>query len=85
MAESGYDGIVARTFYGFFAPAAVPEALRARIAADLRGIAATEAIRRLILQDGLEPHADTPEEFARFLEEQGAFWSRVIRERHITI
>ena len=85
MAESGYEGIVARTFYGFLAPAAAPAELRARIAADLRGVAATEVIAALIRQDGLEPHADSPEEFGRFLDEQGAFWSRVIRERNITM
>jgi tripartite-type tricarboxylate transporter receptor subunit TctC len=85
MAESGYDGMVARTFYGFFAPAAVPAELRARIAANLRAVAATEAIARLIRQDGLEPHADSPEEFARFLDDQGAFWSRVIRQRNISM
>jgi tripartite-type tricarboxylate transporter receptor subunit TctC len=85
MAESGYDGMVARTFYGFFAPAAVPAELRAHIAANLRAVAATEAIARLIRQDGLEPHADSAEEFARFLDDQGAFWSRVIRQRNISM
>ena len=39
MAEQGFPGVMARTFYGFFAPAAVPVALRGRIAADLRGVA----------------------------------------------
>jgi tripartite-type tricarboxylate transporter receptor subunit TctC len=85
MAESGYGGVVARTFYGFFAPAAAPAELRARIAADLRGVAAAEPVQRLIREDGLEPQADSPAEFARFLEEQGAFWSRVIRERNIAM
>lgn len=82
MLESGFD-VMARTFYGFFAPAAVPAELRARIAADLRGVAATEGIQRLIREDGLEPHADDPETFSRWLEEQVGFWTRVIRERNI--
>lgn len=84
MAEEGFD-VMARTFYGFFAPAGVPAALRARIAADLRAVAEEEAIRRLIRQDGLEPHADDPDTFARWLEEQTAFWTRVIRERRISL
>lgn len=83
MAESGYGSVVARTFYGFFAPSGVPEALRTRIAADLRGIAESEAIRRIIIGDGMEAFADTPEQFAAFLAEQSAFWTRVIRERDI--
>ena len=84
MAEEGFD-VMARTFYGFFAPAGVSAALRARIAADLRAVAEEEAIRRLIRQDGLEPHADDPDTFARWLEEQTAFWTRVIRERRISL
>lgn len=84
MAESGFD-VMARTFYGFFAPAAVPPALQARIAADLRRVAAAPAIRDLIVSDGLETHADDPETFAGWLDEQVAFWTQVIRERNITM
>jgi tripartite-type tricarboxylate transporter receptor subunit TctC len=84
MAESGFD-VMARTFYGFFAPAATPAPLRARIAGDIRGVAGSEGVRRLIREDGLEPHADDPEAFARWLDEQLAFWTRVIRERNITM
>ncbi|MBD0272673.1 MAG: tripartite tricarboxylate transporter substrate binding protein, partial [Acetobacteraceae bacterium] len=84
MAESGFD-VMARTFYGFFAPAATPAQLRARIAGDIRGVAGSEGVRRLIREDGLEPHADDPEAFARWLDEQLAFWTRVIRERNITM
>jgi tripartite-type tricarboxylate transporter receptor subunit TctC len=84
MAESGFD-VMARTFYGFFAPAATPAPLRTRIAGDLRGVAGSEGVRRLIREDGLEPQADDPDAFARWLEEQLAFWTRVIRERNITM
>jgi tripartite-type tricarboxylate transporter receptor subunit TctC len=85
MAEQGMPDVVARTFYGFFAPAAVPPELRTRIAADVCAVAESEDIRRLIRDDGLEPLADTPEQFAAFLAEQHEFWSRVIRERHISL
>jgi tripartite-type tricarboxylate transporter receptor subunit TctC len=84
MSEGGFD-VMARTFYGFFAPAATPAPLRARIAGDIRGVAASEGVRRLIREDGLEPHADEPEAFALWLDEQLAFWTRVIRERNITM
>ena len=85
MAEQGYPQLVARTFYGFFCPAAVPAPLRERIAADLRGVAAGQAIQRAIRDDGLEAMAETPAEFAAFLAEQHAFWSRVIRERNLSL
>ncbi len=85
MAEQGLPEVVARTFYGFLCPAAVPAPLRERIAADLRGVAAAEPIQRAIRDDGLEPMAETPAEFAGFLAGQHAFWSRVIRERNLSL
>jgi hypothetical protein len=36
-------------------------------------------------EDALEYHADGPAEFARFLAEQLAFWTEVVRERRITL
>jgi tripartite-type tricarboxylate transporter receptor subunit TctC len=83
MAEQGFPGVMARTFYGFFAPAAVPGPLQDRIAADLRGVAGSEAVQRAVRDDGLEPLAETPAEFAAYLAEQHAFWSRVVRERNL--
>ena len=85
MAEQGFPNVMARTFYGFFAPAAVPAPLQNRIAADLRGVAADEAIQRAVRDDGLEPLAETPAEFAAYLAEQHVFWSRVVRERNLSL
>jgi tripartite-type tricarboxylate transporter receptor subunit TctC len=85
MAEQGLPQVVARTFYGFFCPSAVPAALRERIAGDLRGVAAGEAIQRAIRDDGLEAMAETPTEFAAFLAEQHALWSRVVRDRNLSL
>ena len=85
MAEQGFPNVLARTFYGFFAPAAVPAPLQDRIAADLRGVAADEVIQRTVRDDGLEPLAETPAEFAAYLAEQHVFWSRVVRERNLSL
>ncbi|MBX9699230.1 MAG: tripartite tricarboxylate transporter substrate binding protein [Acetobacteraceae bacterium] len=84
LEESGFDA-TARTFYGFFARSAVPEPLRARIAADLQSVARSEPIRALFAEDSLEALADGPEEFERFMAAQLALWTEVIRERRITM
>ncbi|MDB5373942.1 MAG: tripartite tricarboxylate transporter substrate binding protein [Belnapia sp.] len=84
LEESGFDA-TARTFYGFFAPSAVPEALRARIAEDMRQVALSEPIKAMFQEDALESHADGPADFARFLAQQLELWSAVIRERKITL
>lgn len=84
MREAGLD-VVARTFYGFFAPAAVPAPLRARIAADMLAVARSEPVRAMFLEDGMEPQPEGPEDFSRFLAEQLALWGAVIRERNIRL
>lgn len=84
MRESGFD-VVARTWYGFFAPTAAPEALRARIAADIRGVALTPAVQAMFIEDSLEPQAETPAEFRAFLDAELALWTQVIRERNIRL
>lgn len=85
MAEQGLPQVEARTFYGFFCPSTVPAPLQDRIADDLRGVAAAEPIQRAITEDGLEAMAETPAEFAAYLAGQHALWSRVVRERNLSL
>ncbi len=84
MRESGFD-VVARTWYGFFAPTTTPEALRTRIATDIRAIALLPEMRAMFVEDALEPQAETPEEFRRFLDAELALWTQVIRDRDIRL
>ena len=82
MREHGLD-VVCRTFYGFFAPAATPAPLQGRIAGDMLDVARSEPVRAMFLEDGLEPQPEGPEDFRRFLGDQLALWSVVLRERNI--
>ncbi len=84
MRESGFD-VVARTWYGFFAPTTTPDAMRTQIAADIRSVALTPGIQAMFTEDMLEPQAETPEEFRRFLDSELALWTQVIRERNISL
>jgi len=84
MRESGFD-VVARTWYGFFAPTATPEALRMQIAADIRSIALNPEVQAMFTEDMLEPQAETPEQFRTFLDSELALWTQVIRERNISL
>ena len=84
MREAGFD-VVCRTLYGFFAPAGVPAALQRKIAADIRGVAQAPEIREMFIGEGLEPIANTPEEFRQSLAEELRFWTEVLRERDIRL
>ncbi len=84
LQEQGFDMVV-RTFYGFFSPASTPVELQERIAADMRRVAQTEAVRGMLEQDGLEPTATTPAEFRDYIDSESRFWTEVIRARNIRL
>jgi len=79
LEESGLAGVVAEGWNGVLAPAATPRELVARLNADIgAAVKSPEATRQLVDQ-GYEPSAATPAEFAAFIQAELAKWSRVIK------
>jgi tripartite-type tricarboxylate transporter receptor subunit TctC len=78
-AEAGFPGHEVSVWYGFVAPSATPrpvlERLNAEFAKALRSPAAAEKLASL----GLTVVADSPEEFARFIESEAAKWQRAVQ------
>lgn len=78
LPESGGPAIEGSTWVMFLAPAGTPREAVNRLSAELaKTMAATELRSRLELL-GIEPLGTTPEQAARFLDEEIAKWSRVI-------
>lgn len=79
MQESGVAGFEATTWYGTFAPAGTPGAVIARINADTQRLLALADVRQRFAAAGLDAQGDTPEHFAKYLREEIAKWSSVIK------
>jgi tripartite-type tricarboxylate transporter receptor subunit TctC len=78
--EAGLPGMVALNFTGLFAPAKTPQPIVEKIAAAARGAMADADLRKNLMEQGLEPYPDsTPEKTKRFVEEDIARWTPVIR------
>lgn len=78
LPESGGPAIEGSTWVMFLAPAGTPREAVNRLSAELaKTMAATELRSRLELL-GIEPLGTTPEQAARFLDEEIAKWSKVI-------
>src|SRR6266852_2868954 len=78
--ESGLPGMVSVNFTGLFAPARTPKPIVEQIAAATASALASEEIRKNLIEQGLEPYRDsTPEKTRRFVEEDIARWTPVIR------
>ena len=78
MAEAGGPPIESSTWVMFLAPAGTPREIVARLSAETAKVVASPEIRARFEQLGVEPVGGTPEETARFLDEEIRKWSGVI-------
>ena len=70
LKEFGYDTIRIKTWYGMFAPAGTPPAIINRLHQEIVKIYDEPAFRERVLTNaGLEHATSTPEQFARFLQD----------------
>ncbi|MCC6472838.1 MAG: tripartite tricarboxylate transporter substrate binding protein [Burkholderiales bacterium] len=78
-------GFESQTWVGMLAPAATPRPIVERLNADLHKVLALPEVRGVFEKQGSAVSPTTPEEFHEWLRTQTALWSRVIRERKITL
>jgi len=79
-AESGLPGYEAIGWFGLLAPAATPRELVAKISADANKVLADPDVKQKTLALGAEPSGNTPAQFARFIRDDQAKWSKLMRE-----
>lgn len=83
LKEKGYHSFDGSGWTGLFLPAGTPDALVARLSADIMAL-----LRQPEMVTGLEAlnftvRAKTPSEFADLVKRESAFWGKVIRENNI--
>ncbi len=83
MAEAGVPGYELVSWQGVFAPAATPKAIVTRLNAELVKIIAMPDIRERLDSLGVDPVANTPEEFAAFQKAEIAKWAKVVKDANI--
>ena len=80
IAESGYAGFEANTWYGLLVPAGTPAAVIALLNAEVNRVLATPEVRARLASEGGDTLGGSPERFAAFLAAEHAKWGRVVRE-----
>jgi tripartite-type tricarboxylate transporter receptor subunit TctC len=83
MAEAGVPDFEITAWFGFMAPRGTPQAIIAKIHADVARIVATPEIQERILAQASEPVANSPEEYAAFISAEVTKWRAVIKQANM--
>jgi len=79
VAESGLKGYETITWFGFVAPAKTPQAIVARLNAEIVKVLALPEVRSPFAIQGIEVIGGTPEQFASYIRDEITKWAKVIR------
>ena len=80
VAESGVPGFEALTWYGFMAPAKTPRPIVTRLQQEIRAITFTPEVKKQFIDQGNEPLANSPEEFAKIMKADADKWGAIGRK-----
>jgi tripartite-type tricarboxylate transporter receptor subunit TctC len=86
IAESGYKGFDAVTWFGFLAPAGTPKDVIASLNAAFNKALRQPELRKKLADAGADPAAaGTPEQFAALIRQDLPRWGKVVKESGATI
>lgn len=83
LREQGLPNVVASGWYGFMAPAAVPDPIVARLDSEINRALKDPDMRQKLLAQGMEPIPGSAAEFGKFIYAEMEKWSEVIRNAGI--
>lgn len=80
VSEAGLPGFDVTSWYGMFAPAALPKNLVTKINGDIAAILDTPDMKQRLNKLGADPAPQSPEEFASYVRAEVAKWAKVVKE-----
>ena len=85
VAESGFPGFDASSWFGLVGPAGLPRELAERIAADVARVLAQPGMREKFVQQGADPVGSTPQEFGDYMRAETTKWARLVKASGATV
>jgi tripartite-type tricarboxylate transporter receptor subunit TctC len=77
IAESGVPGFESVTWYGFMAPAKTPRAIVNKLQQEIHAITFAPDVRKQFIDQGNEPLADSPDDFAKIMKVDADKWGAI--------
>lgn len=84
IAESGVRGYENVVWYGLVVHSATPDPIRSRLHQELASVLKTASVTESLARDGALPAIETPDAFARFLNNELTNWTAVVNRAGIT-
>ena len=81
--EAGFDNFVVDIWYGVLGPAGLPPALVNRLNTEINKALASPDLKDRLLQAGIQPLGNTPEQFAKFIRSENVRFAKVIKDAGI--
>lgn len=85
MAESGFPGFEATTWYGLVGPGKMPAAMAQRMNEDINKVLAMPDVKEKLDQYGAEDGGGTAQQFADFIRVEQQKWAKVIKDAKVTV
>lgn len=82
VAEKGFPGFEAGSWFGFFAPKGTPQAVIAELNRTVNE--ALPSLETQMIREGADPVGGTPEQFASFVQKEYEKWKVIVRESKAT-
>ncbi|MFI4932702.1 MAG: tripartite tricarboxylate transporter substrate-binding protein, partial [Burkholderiales bacterium] len=80
VAERGFPGFEAGSWFGFFAPRGTPDEVVTTLNNAVNEIIAVPAVEAAMVKEGADPTANTPQQFSQFVQREFEKWRAVVRE-----
>lgn len=80
IAESGYPGFEAITWYGLFLPAGSPPTILARLNTEFVKVLSASDFKAWLMDQGADAAPGTPDEFAAFVKSEIARYAPLVRK-----
>ncbi len=80
IAESGYKGFEAVTWFGVLGPAKLPPDITARLNAEINKALQTPELKKKLGDQGADVAGSTPEQFAKLVRDDMVRWGAVVKE-----
>ncbi len=85
MAEAGFPGFEATTWYGLVGPGRMPAAMAQRMNEDINKVLAMPDVKEKLDQYGAEDGGGSAQQFADFIRNEQQKWAKVIKDAKVTV